>query len=90
MIGFGPVIGAPISETLGRKYVYLISMPLFLLFTMGAGLAENFGTLLVCRFFSALLGAPVVAVGVSLQQSHFLFCSIVALNSDALLDSVTL
>jgi MFS family permease len=59
----GPVVGAPISETLGRKWVYLTTMPLFILFTMGAGLAHNTGTLLACRFFSSLLGAPAVAVG---------------------------
>ncbi|KAL9052299.1 MAG: hypothetical protein Q9162_005501 [Coniocarpon cinnabarinum] len=30
---------------------------------MGAGLATNFGTLLVCRFLAAAVGAPSVAVG---------------------------
>ena len=30
---------------------------------MGAGLAENIGTLLVCRFFASVLGAPAVAIG---------------------------
>jgi len=34
-----------------------------ILFTMGAGLSQNIGSLLVCRFFSALFGAPAVAVG---------------------------
>ncbi|KAI0189894.1 MFS multidrug transporter-like protein [Astrocystis sublimbata] len=45
-LGFGPIIGAPISETQGRKAVYLITLPLFLLFTAGAGLARNMGSLI--------------------------------------------
>lgn len=32
---FGPMIGAPISETLGRKAVYLYTLPIYLLFVMG-------------------------------------------------------
>ncbi|KAL9090554.1 MAG: hypothetical protein Q9159_001898 [Coniocarpon cinnabarinum] len=62
-IGLGPVFGAPISETLGRRWVYLLTMPPFLLFTMGAGLGKNIGTVLVCRFLASILGAPAVAVG---------------------------
>ena len=57
------MIGAPISETLGRKPVYLISLPVSILFTMGTGLAQNIGTVLVCRFLSGSFGAPAVAVG---------------------------
>ncbi|MCJ1431239.1 hypothetical protein MMC27_000590 [Xylographa pallens] len=62
-IGFGPMIGAPISEAFGRKAVYLITMPISILFMMGSGLAENTRTLLVCRFLSSTFGAPAVAVG---------------------------
>lgn len=38
-------------------------MPPFLLFSMGVGLAKNITTVLVCRFFSSLLGGPAIAVG---------------------------
>ena len=62
-LALGPVMGAPISETLGRRAVYLGSFPPFFLFTMGAGLAQNFGTLLVCRFFAGAFCAPCLAVG---------------------------
>ncbi|MCJ1403121.1 hypothetical protein MMC11_006344 [Xylographa trunciseda] len=62
-IGFGPMIGAPISEAFGRKAVYLITMPISILFMMGSGLAQNTRTLLVCRFLSSTFGAPAVAVG---------------------------
>ncbi|RYP07237.1 hypothetical protein DL765_009227 [Monosporascus sp. GIB2] len=62
-LALGPVVGAPISETQGRKAVYLITLPIFLLFTTGAGLARNIQTLIVCRFLSATFGAPALAVG---------------------------
>lgn len=62
-LAFGPMIGAPISETQGRKGVYLITLPISLLFTMGAGLAQNIETLLVCRFLSGAFGSPSLAVG---------------------------
>ena len=59
---FGPMIGAPISETFGRKAVYLISLPVSILFTVATGLAQNVETILICRFFSGSFGAPAVAV----------------------------
>ena len=57
------MIGAPISEAFGRRAVYLITMPISMLFMMGSGLAQNTRTLLICRFFSSTFGAPAVAVG---------------------------
>lgn len=38
-------------------------MPLMILFTVGVAEAKNIGTVIVCRFLSALFGAPAVAVG---------------------------
>ena len=60
---FGPMIGAPISETFGRNAVYLISLPVSILFAMATGLGQNIGTVLICRFLSGNFGAPAVAVG---------------------------
>ncbi|KAF6232466.1 hypothetical protein HO173_009346 [Letharia columbiana] len=62
-LAFGPMIGAPISETFGRRAIYLISLPVSILFTMATGLAKNFATILVCRFLAGTFGAPAVAVG---------------------------
>jgi len=62
-LGFGPMLGAPLSEMHGRKIVYMISTPLSLLFTMGAGLSDTFSGLCICRFFGALFGSPILAVG---------------------------
>jgi MFS family permease len=62
-LALGPIVGAPISETRGRKAVYLVTLPLFLLFTMGAGLAQNIQTFIICRFLSSTVGSPALAVG---------------------------
>jgi len=57
------MISAPISETAGRKMVYVILFPISLLFTLGAGLAKSFVTLLICRFLAGLIGSGALAVG---------------------------
>jgi MFS family permease len=42
--------------------VYFVNLPFFLLFTMGAGLAQNIETLVICRMFSGIFGGPALAV----------------------------
>jgi MFS family permease len=70
-LAFGPVVGAPISETLGRRAVYLYSMPVFALFTLGAGFSKNIETLIICRFFAGLFGGPVLAIGAGTNADIF-------------------
>lgn len=62
-LGFGPVLGAPVSETLGRNMVYRISTPICMVFTLGAGFSQTITQLVVCRFLAGLFGSPVLAVG---------------------------
>ncbi|MCJ1352781.1 MAG: hypothetical protein MMC33_002765 [Icmadophila ericetorum] len=62
-LGFGPVLAAPLSETLGRRAVYFTSFPLGALFILGAGLSQTFASLLVCRFFAGFFGSAVLAIG---------------------------
>ncbi|KAJ6259541.1 hypothetical protein Dda_5178 [Drechslerella dactyloides] len=57
-MGFGPI-----SETIGRRAVYCTSLPIAGVFSLGVAYANNFATILVCRFFSAMFGAGVLAVG---------------------------
>ena len=61
-LGCGPILAAPISEIRGRLAVYRVCLPLFALFTMGAGLAQDFATIVVCRFFAGLFGGPAMSV----------------------------
>ena len=62
-LGLGAIIAAPVSEQYGRRIVYLATVPVFGLFILGSGLAQNFATLLVCRFFAGFFGSAVVSVG---------------------------
>jgi multidrug resistance protein len=62
-LAFGPMISAPISETVGRKPVYMILFPISLLFTLGAGFSSTFASLCICRFFAGLVGSGGLAVG---------------------------
>lgn len=60
-LGFGPVVGGPLSETFGRWPVYIGSMPLGALFTLGAGFTHSFAGLCVLRFLAGFCWAPVLA-----------------------------
>ncbi|KAF3916210.1 hypothetical protein AA313_de0208884 [Arthrobotrys entomopaga] len=62
-MGFGPLIAGPISETVGRRAVYFFALPISGAFTLGVAYAKNLATILICRFFSAMFGAAVLAVG---------------------------
>jgi MFS family permease len=62
-LAIGPMLAAPISETRGRGIVYKVSMPLYMLFILGAGLSNSFAGLLICRTLAAIAGAPCLAVG---------------------------
>ena len=70
-LAFGPVLAAPISETRGRQMVYLVSLPIAALFTLGAGFSQTFASLVICRFFAGFFGSPVLAVGVSQPIARF-------------------
>lgn len=61
-LGLGPMFSAPLSEVFGRKMVYFVNLPIFMLFTMGAGLAHNIETLCLCRAFAGIFGGPALAV----------------------------
>lgn len=62
-LGLGPAVSAPISETYGRRIVYLALFPISLLFTLGAGLSQSYGSLMVCRFLAGTIGSGGLAVG---------------------------
>ncbi|KAL2126243.1 hypothetical protein VTI74DRAFT_1342 [Chaetomium olivicolor] len=62
-LGLGAVIAAPVSEYYGRRIVYLTTVPVFGLFILGSGLAQNFATLAVCRTLAGFFGSAVVSVG---------------------------
>jgi MFS family permease len=60
-LAFGPLIGAPLSETAGRKAVILLTTPAFALFTLGAGFSNSLESLVFCRFFAGVFAAPAIS-----------------------------
>tara|TARA_R110002003_G_scaffold155_1_gene13675 strand:+ start:2583 stop:3044 length:462 start_codon:yes stop_codon:yes gene_type:complete len=70
-LGIGPIATAPLSEGHGRKIVYLVSTPIFLLFILGCGLSKSFYSLAICRFFAGVSGSPPLAVGAGTNADLF-------------------
>ncbi|KAM0145557.1 hypothetical protein ACHAQE_011206 [Botrytis cinerea] len=62
-LGFGPVLAAPLSEKFGRTSTYIISLPIFALFIVGAGASRTFGGLVACRLLAGIFGSPPLVVG---------------------------
>lgn len=61
-MAFGPVIASPLSETYGRRAVYLVVCPIFALFVLGSGFASTIASLCICRFFAGTFASPSVAI----------------------------
>lgn len=63
LLGLSTVIGAPLSEVFGRKPIYLVSLPLSCLFTMGVGLSQgHMRIILPCRFFAGAFASPAMSI----------------------------
>ncbi|CAI4036560.1 hypothetical protein SMKI_15G4080 [Saccharomyces mikatae IFO 1815] len=64
LLGLSTVIGAPLSEVFGRKPIYLFSLPISMLFTMGVGLSNgHMRIILPLRFLSGVFASPALSVG---------------------------
>lgn len=61
-LALGPTLAAPLSEVYGRKPIYIFSLPIAMLFTMGVGLSKNIGSILVLRFFCGFFSSPALSV----------------------------
>ncbi|PCD31785.1 hypothetical protein FGRA07_09784 [Fusarium graminearum] len=56
----GPLVGAPLSETYGRKTVYVATTPIFLAFLLASGFTRDIVSLSICRFFAGMFASPNV------------------------------
>ena len=57
MLGLGPLILAPFSETFGRRAVYIFSFSVFTLLQIPTALSPNIATLIGIRAISGLFGS---------------------------------
>jgi MFS family permease len=61
-LSFGPMISAPISETVGRMGTCSIVVPSSALFTLGSSFARNITALCVLRVFAGFFGGAPLSV----------------------------
>ncbi|ODN79495.1 hypothetical protein L202_03466 [Cryptococcus amylolentus CBS 6039] len=62
--GIGPLLFAPLSEVVGRRPIYCVSMVFYFLFTLPSCLAPNIATMLAGRMIAGLASsAPFTNVG---------------------------
>lgn len=63
MLGVGPLILAPLSETFGRRNLYLTCFSTFALLQIPAALAPNIGFLIAVRSIAGFFGSVGIANG---------------------------
>jgi len=59
---FGPMIWAPGSELIGRRWPLTIGMLGSSIFTIGSATAKDAQTLVICRFFAGVFGASPLCI----------------------------
>ncbi|KAK6200536.1 synaptic vesicle transporter [Scheffersomyces amazonensis] len=67
--GVGPLVFAPVSEEVGRKPVYVVTLFVAVIFIIPCALAKNIATLLICRLIDGIaFSAPMTLIGGSLAD----------------------
>ena len=62
-LGVGPLILAPLSETFGRRNIYVWSFSIFSLLQIPTALSPNVATLIACRTVAGFFGSVGIANG---------------------------
>lgn len=63
MLGIGPLFLAPLSETYGRRIMYMICFSMFTLLQIPSALSPNIETLIAMRTLSGFFGSVGIANG---------------------------
>jgi hypothetical protein len=67
--GFGALFAGPISETVGRNPVYIVTMAIYMIWIMASALSPNIGSQLVFRFLAGFFGStPLTCAGGSISD----------------------
>ncbi|TGO47094.1 hypothetical protein BOTNAR_0545g00010 [Botryotinia narcissicola] len=67
--GIGPMMFAPLSEVVGRRWIYGVTLFLAVIFIIPCAVAQNIETLLVCRALDGIwFSAPMTLVGGTLAD----------------------
>ncbi|KAL2063303.1 hypothetical protein VTL71DRAFT_5108 [Oculimacula yallundae] len=71
LIGFGvgALFAGPISETVGRNPVYIVTLAIYMIWIMASALAPNFAAQLIFRFLAGFFGStPLTCAGGSISD----------------------
>ena len=60
MLGIGPLVLAPLSETFGRRKLYVVCFGLFSLLQIPTALSPNLGALIACRTLAGFFGSELL------------------------------
>ncbi|GAA6017760.1 hypothetical protein JCM10207_000488 [Rhodosporidiobolus poonsookiae] len=63
VIGLVPLIWAPYAGVYGRRPIYIVSLPIFALGSMGVALSNSLAALIVTRIIQAIGSCAVLSVG---------------------------
>lgn len=63
--GIGPMVFSPLSEhpAIGRVYIYVITLAIFVILQVPTALSKNIGSLIVLRFLAGIFASPALATG---------------------------
>ncbi|KAJ5781259.1 hypothetical protein N7457_006419 [Penicillium paradoxum] len=70
-LALGPMVGGPLSETVGRYPVYIGTIVLGTLFTLGVGFSPTFAGICVLRFLAGFCYAPTLAIAAGTLNETF-------------------
>ncbi|CAG7917881.1 unnamed protein product [Penicillium olsonii] len=70
-LGLGPIVGGPLSETVGRYPVFIGAMLFGALFTMGAGFCHSFAGVCILRFLAGFCYGPTLSISAGTINETF-------------------
>ncbi|CAG8396084.1 unnamed protein product [Penicillium salamii] len=70
-LALGPVVGGPLSETIGRFPVFVGMMLLGSLFTIGAGFCHSFAGVCILRFLAGFCYGPTLSISAGTVNETF-------------------
>ena len=71
LLGIGPLILAPLSETFGRRRLYIVCFSIFALLQIPTALSPNIETLIILRTFSGFFGSTSkLAFNTDMRLAH--------------------
>ncbi|KAJ6036407.1 hypothetical protein N7540_000686 [Penicillium herquei] len=70
-LGLGPVVGGPLSETVGRLPVFVGTTIVGGLFTLGIGFCKSFAGICILRFLAGFCLAPSLAISAGTINETF-------------------